>query len=251
MARQANAASLQLSMGAMPIKVQDKKILLLDQRLLPEKTEYFDATSLDDMCFAIKDMVVRGAPSIGAAAAVSMAAEAVRSAKVMTTKDEFLKQLREAKARLDSTRPTAVNLKWATEKMLQRAVELTSSHQPHLEIKEIGESMFAYALALIDEHLQRNKTLSDLGADLVQQNANILTHCNAGSLAVCGWGSALGVIRSAHLRGLSPRVFVDETRPRNQGSKLTVWELMQDGIPSTLICDSMAGQLMSKKEIDL
>ena len=104
---------------------------------------------------------------------------------------------------------------------------------------------------MLQDHLNRNKKLSELGQSIVPQEARIITHCNAGSLAACGWGTALGVIRSAHINGLKPQVFVDETRPRNQGSKLTMWELTQDGIPATLICDNMSGYLMNKGEVDM
>ena len=238
---------LELDEVTMPVHTEDGKIILIDQRKLPEAIEYYDATDIDKMCFAIKDMVVRGAPSIGVAAALSMAAHLQKLAGE-TNSPLTVSTLDAVKEKLDATRPTAVNLKWATNEIHKFACKLLKEN---LSGKEFGEKLFRFAEDMLQDHLERNKTLSDLGRSVVPESARIVTHCNAGSLATCGWGTALGVIRSAHQIGLKPQVFVDETRPRNQGSKLTMWELTQDGIPATLICDNMSGYLMGKGEVDL
>jgi methylthioribose-1-phosphate isomerase len=220
---------------------------LIDQRKLPETIEYFDATDIDRMCFAISDMVVRGAPSIGVAAALSMASHLQKLAQSQTAALS-VSALDQVKEKLDATRPTAVNLKWATGVVHNFASALLKEN---LTNKEFAQKVFYFAESMLLDHLNRNKKLSDFGQSVVPQSARIITHCNAGSLATCGWGTALGVIRSAHMNGLKPQVFVDETRPRNQGSKLTMWELTQDGIPATLICDNMSGYLMNKGEVDM
>lgn len=243
---------LDIGVGTMPVKIENDRVMLIDQRFLPEKTEYFDATEFDAMCEAIRVMVVRGAPSIGVAAAYGLAYEADRLARVSKSRDEFFKRLSESRNVLDATRPTAVNLIWATEqiyKMSRRIFEQEGTEDAAL--KSVGEKLKKFAFDIMQEHVRVNKTLSDFGAQVIEKNANVLTHCNAGSLAACGWGTALGVIRSSHLNGSGVKVFVDETRPRNQGAKLTMWELSQDGIPATLVCDSMSGHLMSERKVDV
>lgn len=243
---------LDIGFGTMPVKVENDRVLLIDQRFLPEKTEYFDATEFDAMCEAIKVMVVRGAPSIGVAAAYGLAYEADRLARDSKSRAEFFKRLDESRKVLEATRPTAVNLIWATQhinKMAEQIFDQENSEEAAL--KSVGEKLKKFAFDIMEEHVRVNKTLSDFGAQVIEKNANVLTHCNAGSLAACGWGTALGVIRSAHLNGTGVKVFVDETRPRNQGAKLTMWELTQDGIPATLVCDSMSGHLMSHKKVDV
>lgn len=239
-----------LTDGTSPILVEGRRVLLIDQRLLPDKTEYFDASKIDDMCFAIKEMVVRGAPSIGVAAAFGMASAAFDAVSRCHSSGRFIAALIQAKEKLDATRPTAVNLTWATEKMFSQAEKLVKQELDASDFEDVAEQLFRFALRIMGDHLKVNKALSDFGSDLIPKDARILTHCNAGSLATCGWGTALGVIRSAALKKLNPSVFVDETRPRNQGSRLTMWELTRDGIPATLICDSMSGQLMARREID-
>lgn len=240
-----------LTSGTSPLRIEGRKVFLLDQSRLPEQTVFFETKDLDSMCFAIKEMVVRGAPSIGVAAAFGMAIAAAEAASAVDSRQEFIMLINEAKKKLDQTRPTAINLKWATDKMIERAESLLTSRKPPLSLKTIADELFNGAVAMMEDHLVRNRTLSEHGAQLFVKDARVLTHCNAGSLATCGWGTALGVIRSAHQMMLNPSVFVDETRPRNQGSKLTMWELTEDGIPSTLICDSMSGQLMAQGKIDL
>lgn len=239
--------AIKLDEGKMPVETKDGKIILIDQRKLPHAIEYFDATELEKMCFAIVDMVVRGAPSIGVAAALAMSAH-LRDLALAGDRQPTLADLDAVKAKLDATRPTAVNLKWATGEVHAHAKKLIKEG---IGKETFAEKIFQFAQDMLQDHLARNKKLSEFGQSIVPESARVITHCNAGSLATCGWGTALGVIRSAHLKGLNPRVFVDETRPRNQGSKLTMWELMQDGIPATLICDNMAGYLMNKREVDL
>jgi methylthioribose-1-phosphate isomerase len=236
--------------GVLPVRLEDERILLVDQRSLPDKLEFFDATELKDMCFAIREMVVRGAPSIGVAAALALAAHGKQSAKGKSSATDLLPDLQEAGKQLQSTRPTGVNLKWAVEKIYLAADQQVKG-DTKVAATTLADRLVELAASMLDSHIRTNMVLSALGSALIPENASVLTHCNAGSLATCGWGTALGVIRSAKFAGLNPNVFVDETRPRNQGSRLTVWELVQDGIPCTLICDSLAGYLMAKKKIDL
>lgn len=227
-----------------PIKVDGNRILLIDQRKIPESTEYFDATNLNDMCFAIKDMVVRGAPAIGVAAALGLAAEARKLAKTQSSTAAFLKELETAKTQLQATRPTAVNLHWATEKVFQSA-----QNQTDKSTFEIAESLFAQATNMIEEDVSINMAIGKHGAPLLAGKSSVLTHCNAGALATCGWGTALGVIRSTVQAGSKLTVYVDETRPRQQGFRLTAAELIADNITPTLITDSMAGHLMSLNKV--
>ncbi len=233
--------------GTMPVHTTGGKVILIDQRKLPEAIEYFDATDIDQMCFAICEMVVRGAPSIGVAAALSMAAHLQKLSQNQNA-PLSLAVFDQVKEKLDATRPTAVNLKWATGEVHDFASKLSKEN---ISNADFGQKVFQFAENMLQDHLDRNKKLSTFGQSIVPQSARIITHCNAGSLATCGWGTALGVIRSAHFNGQQPQVFVDETRPRNQGSKLTMWELTQDGIPATLICDNMSGYLMNKGQVDM
>lgn len=238
------------SPGILPIKIEDGRILLVDQRKLPYEFVYFDATSHEDMCFSIKDMVVRGAPSIGVAAAYGLAFEMKRLAASCQAADvqQMLVRFRQAKNELNETRPTAVNLRWALE-IIDDTV--TAAVSDGINLGEIANLAQARADEIHDQHLAANFAISEYGAALVPHDSRIVTHCNAGSLATCGFGTALGVIRSAYFSGKNVAVFVDETRPRNQGAKLTMWELAQDGVPSTLICDSMSGSLMAHGKIDM
>ncbi len=244
-----NSVISEIGLGTMPVVIDDRnRIMLIDQRRLPEVVEYFDATAFGDMLVAIETMVVRGAPSIGVAAAFSLAWEAGVLASRLTDATEFLKALTEKGFELKATRPTAVNLAWAVDLILDRANRSLSEKKTS---SETALYLKAEAHKVMDHHVAVNKTLSDFGAELFKNDARVLTHCNAGSLATCGWGTALGVIRSAHIKGLNPEVFVDETRPRHQGAKLTMWELKEDQIPATLVCDNMAGHLMAHGKVDL
>ena len=252
------SASLAMSFapGVLPIKVEGERLLLVDQRKLPHEFCYFDASSHAQMVFAIKDMVVRGAPSIGVAAAFGLAFEARRLANNMNepsnpiepNQTDFLHQFNQAKDELNQTRPTAVNLRWATERMAKIA---EVSFAQGLSSVEAARQIYSEAETILSEHLSANLAISQYGSLLVQPGARIIPHCNAGGLAACGYGTALGVIRAAHFAAKNISVYVDETRPRNQGAKLTMWELAQDLVPSTLVCDSMSGHLMSRGQIDM
>ena len=195
---------------------------LLDQRRLPEETVYVTCRTAGETADAIRDMVVRGAPAIGCAAAFGIALEAKRGADFVA-----------ASARLAASRPTAVNLFWALERM-----------------KGVADAE-AEAIAIYQEDLAACRTMGAHGAELIPDGARIMTHCNAGALATAGHGTALGVIRSARDQGKSISVVANETRPYLQGARLTAWEMVQEKIPVTLITDNMAGHLMSRGEIDL
>jgi len=193
---------------------------------------------------AIKNMVVRGAPAIGAAAAYGMALAA--GSLQGKERESLLAGLEEAARGLKATRPTAVNLAWAVERMMNFARSQKTENPSRL-----AELLWAEAEKIAAEDVVTNKKIGQHGAKLIPQKARILTHCNAGALATVDYGTALGVIRSAVEQGKEVTVFVDETRPYLQGSRLTAWELQQEGIPATLIADNMAGFLMQKGEIDL
>ncbi|MHB1166445.1 MAG: S-methyl-5-thioribose-1-phosphate isomerase [Candidatus Nanopelagicales bacterium] len=211
---------------------------LLDQRLLPEQVVYVRCASAAGVADAIRDMVVRGAPAIGVAAALGVAAEALR---VQHRRDAEA-AMATAFARLAASRPTAVNLFWALDRM-------QACYDPR-DPRQAAEAMVAEALAIMAEDVAANRALGDHGAALLPDGARVLTHCNAGALATAGWGTALGVIRSAVAQGKAISVIVDETRPYLQGARLTAWELVSEGIPATLITDSMAGHMMATGEVD-
>ncbi|MBX9567487.1 MAG: S-methyl-5-thioribose-1-phosphate isomerase [Candidatus Obscuribacterales bacterium] len=244
----ANSGKQQIGTGSVlrPVSLVNDRIILLDQRKIPDSLEEFDASSLEDMFFAIQDMVVRGAPAIGVAAALGLAFEARRiAADSKVDFQSFLQKLSVAKERLQSSRPTAVNLRWATENIFELA-ENNSDKSSAV----VADLLLASAEAMIEKDILVNKAIGEYGANLLTGKSSVLTHCNAGALATCGWGTALGVIRSAFERGMNLTVYAGETRPRQQGARLTVWELLHDGIVPTLITDNMAGYLMSQGKVD-
>jgi methylthioribose-1-phosphate isomerase len=198
-------------------------LVLLDQRVLPHRVEHVVCRSADAVADAIRDMVVRGAPAIGISAAWGLVLAHAAGA-----------DLDQAAAVLLRSRPTAVNLRWAVERLL--AVPPTT--------------WAAAAAQLHREDIEANMALGEHGANLLPDRARVLTHCNAGALATGGWGTALGIVRSAHARGRLAHVWVDETRPWLQGARLTAWELARDGIPCTLHTDSMAASLMAEGRVD-
>jgi len=219
-------------------------VALIDQRVLPLKEEYLICRSAEEVAQAIVDMVVRGAPAIGVAAALGIAlgARQVDAGTPLAFRSAF-----EAICeRMSKTRPTAVNLFWAVERMKKRyealAPEGTAAVKRGLEEE---------ALRMQREDVEINRRMGRHGAALVPDGARILTHCNAGALATAGYGTALGVVRAAVEAGKKVEVFADETRPFLQGARLTAWELAKDNIPVTLITDNMAGHLMSRGRIDL
>mgnify|MGYP006276771641 CR=1 FL=1 len=217
---------------------------LLDQTLLPNKVSFVRCTSANDVSNAIRRMVVRGAPAIGVAAAYGVACEAVRL--VGLSVDEFQLEISNACEILAASRPTAVNLVWAINHM--RAVIQSIDRLPSHEMAQV---LIAAAQRLHELDVETNRAIGRHGADLIPRGARILTHCNAGALATTGFGTALGVIREAWIRDKSLSVIADETRPLLQGARLTAWELMEDGIPTTLITDNMSGYLLAQGAIDI
>lgn len=217
---------------------------ILDQRKLPDAVEYFQARTYKDAVFAIADMVVRGAPAIGAAAAYGVCLAALEYAGLPKT--EFLARLRAAGEALAASRPTAVNLRWAVQRM-----EKVIHGQESAEVGDIVSALLEEAGAIAREDVETNKAMARHGNTLVPQGASILTHCNTGALATVGWGTALGVIREAHYSGKNIHVYANETRPRLQGANLTAFELVEEGIPATLIVDSAAATLIRDGKVDL
>lgn len=222
---------------------ENDTLFLLDQNQLPERVEYRAFTSPQAVAQAIKDMTVRGAPAIGVAAAFGV----VLGAKRLLTEGQALEQaMPEVFALLSATRPTAVNLFWALERM-RRKWEACKRLDPPAVVAALEEE----ARAIYEQEREANRRLAELGSTLVPLGARILTHCNAGALATVGYGTALGVIRAAHLDGKVKMVYADETRPRLQGARLTAWELGVLGVPVTVICDAMAPYLMKLGKVDL
>jgi len=220
---------------------------VLDQRLLPFDEVWIACTRADEVWLTIRDMAIRGAPAIGVAAAYGLAlgAHAIPP-------DGFAAGFQALATHMAEARPTAVNLFWAIDRMRRCAAEVLAD--PHQDHAARLAALDREAQAIRDEDLAMNHAIGDHGATLVptfpDRATRILTHCNTGSLATAGWGTALGVIRSAHARG-RVAVFADETRPYLQGARLTAWELLKDGIDATLIADGAAGHLMAKGEVDM
>jgi methylthioribose-1-phosphate isomerase len=223
----------------------DEGVVMIDQRLLPTEEVYPVFKTYEEVAWAIKEMVVRGAPAIGVAAAMGVALG------VRDTKTEDANELDKAFDRicetLGSTRPTAVNLFWAIERMRNLYAELRNQKTP---LDEIRSRLIAEANCMHDEDVEANRAMGAHGAELIPDGATVLTHCNAGALATAGYGTALGVIRAAAEAGKRVAVFADETRPFLQGARLTAWELNKDNIPVTLITDNMAGHFMKRGDID-
>lgn len=226
-----------------------KALRLLDQRLLPGEVVLRDYRTAPDVAAAIREMVVRGAPAIGVTAAYAMALSAGLAATAGgDVRQGFLKALRcDAKA-LKASRPTAVNLAWAVDRCLHLAQDLL---RMGAEPGDVAVSMEEEALRIHLEDVEACKAIGRHGAPFVPPKASVLTHCNAGALATGGYGTALGVIRAASADGRVAGVLVDETRPFLQGARLTAWELAEDGIPVSLICDNMAGALMAQGKVDV
>lgn len=219
---------------------------LIDQRALPRRVAYVACHSALETADAIKTMVVRGAPAIGCAAAFGVAVEALRLAQ--SSPSTFDQELNAGFTLLAQSRPTAVNLFWALDRM-RRCWEALRGRNANPAGVALG--LLDEAQVIAEDDVRINKRLGEYGAALVPDGARILTHCNAGALATAGHGTALGVIRSARDAGKQVSVLVDETRPLLQGARLTAWELVQDGIPATLITDNMSGIMMQRGKIDL
>jgi methylthioribose-1-phosphate isomerase len=230
---------------------EDDRVKMIDQRILPLQYEILAYDDYRAVAEAITDMVVRGAPAIGAAGGFGMALAAQQSPA--RDRASLLADLTGAKAVLDAARPTAVNLSWATARIMDFARDdVPKASEGHgAAVARLRTAILAEAQRIADEDVEINRRMGAFGAAIVPQRANILTHCNAGSLATVDYGTKLGVVRAAVEQGKQVHVWVDETRPRLQGARLTAWELMRDGIPMTLIADNAAGMLMRLGKVDL
>lgn len=226
------------------IEWHDGIVKMIDQRLLPGQFQVNDYTDYGDVATAIQTMVIRGAPAIGAAAGFGMALAAQQS--TAADRASLLRDLETAAEALRASRPTAVNLFWAIERMLRRADDdaLTAPD-------DVRQALVQEAQDIADQDVEINQRMGQHGAALIQNGDNILHHCNTGALATVDYGTALGVIRTAHEQGKQIHVFVDETRPRLQGARLTAWELQRWGVPYTLIADNAAGHFMRTGQVDI
>jgi len=218
-------------------------VRFIDQTRLPLEESYVLATDYEQVAEVIVTMVVRGAPAIGVSAAYGIALGAAKT--TAKTAAEFQPEFEKICARLAGTRPTAVNLFWAIDRMKK----LFAGFAPETPIATVQERILAEAHAMYDEDIAACKAMGAYGGALLPDEGGVLTHCNAGALATCGYGTALGVIRAAVEQGKNIHVYADETRPFLQGARLTAWELMADGIPTTVICDNMAASLMRAGKI--
>ena len=223
---------------------EDRKVKMIDQRLLPGEFVIAEFDTVDGVAASIREMVVRGAPAIGATAAYGMALAAYNSPA--QERDSLLADLRTAKETLDAARPTAVNLAWATTRLLALA---EATVLPNMD--DMRSLLLAEAETLADQDVEINRRMGYIGAEVVPDGANILHHCNTGALATVDFGTALGVIYACHEQGKNIHVWVDETRPRLQGARLTAWELMRAEVPMHLIADNAAGHLMRTGQVDV
>ena len=216
---------------------------MIDQRRLPAALELVTCRTRAEVAQAIREMTVRGAPAIGAAAAFGMALAAFESRARSAA--ELISDLESAARTLKAARPTAVNLPWAVERVLKAAREKGEGS----DLEEMRRLVLAEAQRIADEDVETNRRMAEHGAALIEDGDTIIHHCNTGALAVVDWGTALGVVRTAHEQGKRIHVLVDETRPRLQGARLTAWELEQYGIPYEIITDNMAGYFLSRGEV--
>ena len=219
---------------------EENKLKMIDQRRLPGALEVVAYSEYAEVAEAIREMVVRGAPAIGVAAAFGLALAAQESTH--SGRADLLSDLDAATAVLRSARPTAVNLAWALDRVMARAREAQAGGD------ELRQLILVEAQRLADEDVEINKRMATYGAELIESGDTIIHHCNTGALAAVDWGTALGVIRMAHEQGKQVHVLVDETRPRLQGARLTAWELAQYGIPYDIITDGMAGHFLRNGE---
>jgi methylthioribose-1-phosphate isomerase len=228
-----------------PVKWNHDRVILIDQTKIPQELSTVEVTSSQQMGQAIKTMIVRGAPAIGIAAAFGLCL----GAQEIQTSDRatFLTELENIAVMLRATRPTAVNLFWAIDRMMKTATDSTG------DVEQIRQILLTTAQQIHDEDLATCQAIGDHGLSVLPQTPQklrLLTHCNAGGLATAGYGTALGVVRSAWREERLERVYADETRPRLQGAKLTAWECVQEGIPVTVITDNMAAHCMQQGMID-
>lgn len=223
---------------------KDDAVSMIDQRLLPQQTKYLEYRTYQGVADAIRTMVIRGAPAIGAAAAYGLALAVIHgSGSDMTARQEELDQAAQV---LRQSRPTAVNLFWAIERILKRVKQIAPQ-----TVEELNSVVLAEAHAIFEEDALMCKKMSINGLAIVPDSANIIHHCNTGALATVAYGTALGVIRAAHENGRKIFVYVDETRPRLQGARLTSWELKELGIPHAVIADNASGYMMKWRKVDL
>jgi methylthioribose-1-phosphate isomerase len=225
---------------------EDDAVVMIDQRKLPAEEIYVRCTTAAEVARAIKTMVIRGAPAIGVAAAMGIALGMRKSAATGTQK--FAAEFYKICELMAATRPTAVNLFWAIERMKRCFAAAAEQGE---SVDQIKDRLDSEAQAIHDEDIASCRAMGAFGAAVVPADARVLTHCNAGALATAGYGTALGVIRGAVEAGKRVAVFADETRPFLQGARLTAWELMRDGIPTTVITDNMSGALMRQGKVDL
>ncbi len=226
------------------IEWRGKQIRMIDQRKIPGRLEWYTCRGYLDVVRAIEKMVIRGAPAIGVAAAMGLAlgAEGIHAASYRAFRTRFERMAK----RMAQARPTAVNLTWAVDRM-NRLVEMMAGRDP----AEIKIALRRESEKILAEDIEINRKIGEHGQKLVRKGASILTHCNAGALATGGYGTALGVVRAAHSTGKGVNVIADETRPWLQGLRLTAFELMEDGIPVTVITDNAAGSLMRQGKVDM
>jgi methylthioribose-1-phosphate isomerase len=220
---------------------ENNQLKMIDQRILPGRFEIVSYSDHKSVATAITDMVVRGAPAIGAAAAFGLALAGFESAAL--SPQQLLIDYLAASETLKSARPTAVNLAWAVDRVMKKTVDrLNQESNPNID--EVREFVLTQAQQIADEDVEINKRMAEHGAALINEGDTIIHHCNTGALATVDWGTALGVIRTAHEQGKKIHVLVDETRPRLQGARLTAWELEQYGIPYEIISDNMSGYFL-------
>jgi methylthioribose-1-phosphate isomerase len=233
-----------LSPAFRTIEWREDRVVLLDQRRLPGEEVYLELGSPEEVADAIRDLAVRGAPAIGVAAAMGLAL----AARCMEARDaqELVRELEAYRGLFLGTRPTAVNLRWAVSRLWRRIEKMREG-----DAAAIRWALEEEAGRIFSEDVLTNVAIGEAGAELVPQKGRVLTHCNAGALATAGYGTALGVVRAAWRRGKNVEVLADETRPFFQGARLTAWELQKDGIPVTVITDSMAGHFMQRQEVSV
>jgi len=224
------------------IEWKDGVVVIVDQTKLPNEVVWVEMKNSDDVASAIKEMKLRGAPLIGVAAAYGLALTAFHSKA--EKREDLMKELKMSAEVLRKTRPTAVNLFWAIDRVMKRAQETLGTKEA------LAEAVVAEAQGMADEDVEVNRKMGMYGSQLIEDGDVVLTHCNAGSLATVDYGTALGVVRAAIEEGKNVKVIACETRPRLQGARLTCYELMRDGIPVTLISDTMVGYVMSKGLVD-
>ncbi len=224
------------------IEWTDDGVVMLDQRALPQQEIYLTFNRSEQVIEAVADLVIRGAPAIGVAAAMGMA---LGAQSFSDEPEEFRAQMADLSARMNAARPTAVNLRWAVRRANRVAEEALAEGVAAAKARLITEARLMH-----QQDIEMNRAMGQHGVALVPDEATILTHCNAGALATAGYGTALGVVRAAQEAGKNVNVLADETRPFLQGARLTTWELQKDDIPVTLITDNMAGHLMKQGKVD-